>query len=185
MDSYAKEIGHEMAGPQARQMRSSSGRLKKMKKHIDLISVLKSKKMRITPARRALLQFILDNHKRHISLEEIQAFMDTKLSGIDRSSIYRNLEAFKRLDIIQELNPPGVGKRFQYVFDRKIHHYFICKSCSKLTRGKNELFKKIERALNTIAGFSQANLSAVFYSYCKNCLQSQSTKKESKGKKLT
>ena len=140
-----------------------------MKKHKDLLTVLRSNKMRITPARRALLQFILDNKSKHLSLKDIHDFMDKTMPGVDRSSIYRNLEAFKRLDIVQELNLPTVGKRFQYVFDRKVHHFFICKSCGKLNRGNAELFDKIEKALKQIHGFSKANLSAVFYGYCGKC----------------
>ena len=140
-----------------------------MKKHRDLLAVLRSNKMRITPARRVLLQFLLDNKARHLSLKDVHDFIDRVMPGVDRSSIYRNLETFKRLDIIQELNLPTVGKRFQYVFDRKVHHYFICKACGKLSRGNEELFKKIERALKDIHGFSKANLSVVFYGCCGKC----------------
>ena len=140
-----------------------------MKKHQDLIAVLKSNRMRITPARKLLLQFILDNHVKHLSLAEIQRFLESKIEGIDRSSIYRNLEAMKKLDIIQELNLPAVGKRFQYIFDKRVHHFYICKACGKSNRGNEELFKKIESALKDIHGFSKANLSVVFYGYCAKC----------------
>jgi len=70
-----------------------------MKKHKDLLAVLRSHKMRITPARRFLLQFILDNKSRQISVQEIQHFLDKNLEGIDRSSVYRNLDALQKLDI--------------------------------------------------------------------------------------
>jgi Fur family ferric uptake transcriptional regulator len=128
--------------------------------------------MRITPARRILLQFILDNQNKQISLQDIQAFLDAKLAGVDRSSVYRNLETFKKLDIIQELNLPTKGKRFQYVFDRKVHHFYICKSCGRSHKGNEDLFKKIDAALKDIHGFSKANLSVVFYGYCSKCSES-------------
>lgn len=140
-----------------------------MKKHRDLIAVLRSNKMRITPARRALLQFILDQKSRHLSLKDFHGYMDRAMPGVDRSSIYRNLEAFKKLDILQELNLPTRGRRFQFVFDRRVHPYFICKACGKLNRGKEELFKKIERALKEVHDFSKANLSVIFYGYCAKC----------------
>lgn len=143
-----------------------------MKKHKDLTHVLKSNKMRITPARRILLQFILDNQNKQISLQDIQTFLDAKLAGVDRSSVYRNLETFKKLDIIQELNLPTQGKRFQYVFDRKVHHFYICKSCGRSHKGNEDLFKKIDAALKDIHGFSKANLSVVFYGYCSKCAES-------------
>jgi Fur family transcriptional regulator, ferric uptake regulator len=140
-----------------------------MKKHNDLLAVLRSNKLRITPARRLLLQFILDNKSRQLSLKEIQLFLDKRIAGVDRSSVYRNLELFKKLDILQELVFPRVGKRFQYVFDRKVHHFYICKACGKSSRGNADLFQKIEAALDQIQGFSKANLSAIFYGYCFKC----------------
>jgi Fur family ferric uptake transcriptional regulator len=141
----------------------------KMKKHPDLLAVLKANEMRITPLRRHLVQFILDNKARQPNLKEIQEFLASRVADIDRSTVYRNLEALKRLDIIQELDLPGAGKRFQYVFDRQVHHFFICKSCGKLSRGNKDLFEKIENALKDVHGFAKANLSVVFYGYCAKC----------------
>ena len=140
-----------------------------MKKHKDLLAVLKSNHMRITPARRLLLQFILDNKSRQLSLKEIHDYVDQQMAGVDRSSIYRNLETFQKLDIIQELNLPNIGKRFQYVLDRKVHHFYICKACGKASKGNAELFDKIENALKDVHDFSKANLSVVFYGYCSKC----------------
>ena len=140
-----------------------------MKKHKDLLEVLRSNKMRITPARRLLLQFILDNKARQLAMEEFQGFLEKKAAGVDRSSVYRNIDVFQKLGIIQELNLPQVGKRFQYVLDRKVHHFYICKSCGKANRGYQSLFDKIESALKDVHGFSKANLSVVFYGLCAKC----------------
>lgn len=139
-----------------------------MKKHKDLLEILKANKMRVTVPRRLLLQFIIDNSHRQISLRDIHKFMDSELENAERSSIYRNLEVFKKLDIIQELNLP-TGKVFQYIVDRKIRHFYICKSCGKSNRGNEQLFQKIEKALMDVHGFSKANLSLVFYGYCSKC----------------
>lgn len=140
-----------------------------MKKHKDLLEILRSNKMRITPARRVLLQFILDHKGRQIPLREFYAFMEKALPGIDRSSIYRNLETLKELEIIQELDLPKKGKVYQYLLDRKVNHFYICKSCGKSHKGNEDLFEKIERALKDIHGFSKANLSVVFYGFCTKC----------------
>ncbi len=139
-----------------------------MKKHKDLLEILKANKMRITVPRRLLLQFIIDNSSRQITLRDIYEFMDSKLRIADRSSIYRNIEVFKKLDIIQELNLP-TGKVFQYIIDRKIRHFYICKACGKSNRGNEVLFQKIENALLDVHGFSKAKLSLVFYGYCSKC----------------
>lgn len=140
-----------------------------MKKHRDLLTVLKSKNMRITPARRALVQYLLDHKNIQIPLKDIQDYVTDKVDGVNRSSIYRNLEVLKKLEIIQELILPSKGKCFQYIFDKDVHHFYICKSCGKANKGNKQLFEKIENALKDVHGFSKANLSLVFYGLCGKC----------------
>jgi Fur family ferric uptake transcriptional regulator len=140
-----------------------------MKKHRDLLTILKSNNMRITPARKALIQYILDNKTIQIPLKDIQDFIFKKVDGVNRSSIYRNLEVLKKLEFIQELNLPKKGKCYQYIFDRDVHHFYICKACGKSNQGNKQLFDKIEKALKDVHGFSKANLSLVFYGICDKC----------------
>ena len=140
-----------------------------MKNHKDLLQVLRSNNMRVTPLRRTLLQFILDNHHKQISLQQMQNHLHKKGLITDRSSLYRNIENLKNLEVIQELNLPKLGKRFQYILDKKVRHFYICKVCGKSNRGNEVLFNRIENALKDIHGFSKANLSLIFYGLCLRC----------------
>jgi len=125
--------------------------------------------MRITEGRRLLLQFILDNSARRITLAEIHAHLERQRSEMDRASVYRNLQTLKKLEVIQELKLPGVGKCFQFVLDRKVHHFYICKVCGKAKSGDRPLFERIEAALKDLHGFAKSNLSVVFYGICARC----------------
>ncbi len=140
-----------------------------MKKHKDLVLFLKSRGLRMTPSKESLIQFFLDNQNRHIPLRELHNHLYLQIPDIDRTTIYRNIEKFINLGLIQELELPKRGKVFQYVFDKKVQHYFICKCCGKMNRGNEELFKKVEKALKDIYDFSKANLSVVFYGFCSKC----------------
>lgn len=149
-----------------------------MKKHKDLVVFLKSKGLRMTPSKELLIQFFLDNHNRHIPLKEIQEHLISTMPDVDRTTIYRNIEKFISLGLIQELDLPKKGKVYQYVFDKKVQHYYICKSCGKMNKGNEELFKKIEKALKDIHDFSKANLSVLFYGFCSKCDIDLSTEAE-------
>jgi Fur family ferric uptake transcriptional regulator len=140
-----------------------------MKRHRDLLEVLRANGMRITAGRRALLQFILDHKSRRVGLRDIYARLDEQLGRVDRSSVYRNLLAFERLGIIQALKLPSRGKLYQYVLDRQIHHFYICKACGNARQGNRKLFERIEAALRETHGFAKANLSVVFYGTCSGC----------------
>jgi len=140
-----------------------------VKRHKDLVLYLKSKGLRMTDSKKALIQFFLDHKNRHVPLKEVNAYMSETLPEIDRATIYRNLEKFVALGVIQQLELPREGKVFQFVFDKKVHHYYICKSCGEMNKGNQELFTKIDEALKAIPDFSRANLSVVFYGACSDC----------------
>ena len=144
-----------------------------MKTHRDVLSILKAKNLRLTPARRALIQYILDNKTKQISLQNINNYLEKNIEGVNRSSIYRNLELLKKLEIIQELNLPKKGKHFRYAFDNDIHHFYICKKCGKATNIEKSLYDRIEKALKSIKGFLKADMSIVFYGSCLICKESR------------
>jgi len=140
-----------------------------MKKHKDLVVFLNSKGLRATPAKKILLQFFLDNEGQNISLSAIHKFVGRALPETDRTTIYRILEKFIELGIVQRLKLTDKKTVYQYIFDKKVHHYFICKRCGTLSKGNRELFERIERALKDVHGFFTANISAVFYGVCRGC----------------
>lgn len=123
----------------------------------------------MTPSKEVIIQYFLDNKNRHIPFKELQKMLYDNIPDIDRVTIYRNIEKFVSLGIIQELDLPKKGKIYQYVFEKKAPHYYICKSCGKTNKGNTALFNKIEQVLNEIPDFSKANLSLVFYGLCSKC----------------
>lgn len=123
----------------------------------------------MTPSKQSLIQLFLDNQNRHIPLRQVQDHIVGQLPGVDRTTVYRNLEKFVQIGVIQELDLPTKGKVYQFIFEKTVHHYYICKSCGKMNKGDENLFDKIEKALKDIHDFSKANLSVVFYGLCSKC----------------
>lgn len=140
-----------------------------VKKRKDLAAYLRSKGLRMTASKELLIQFFLDNQSRHILTKELQEHVARHLPDVDRTTIYRNIEKFIALDLIQELDLPKTGKAYQFIFDKKVHHYYICKECGDLKKGDKKLFDRIEKALKDIHDFSKAQLSVVFYGHCSEC----------------
>ncbi|MCB0363766.1 MAG: transcriptional repressor [Bdellovibrionaceae bacterium] len=140
-----------------------------MKKRADLVSYLRSKGLRMTPSKELLIQFFIDNQKRYVSSKELQDHVGVHLPDVDRTTVYRNIEKLIALELIQELDLPKTGKAYQFIFDRKAHHYYICKGCGEVKQGDGRLFARIEKALKEIHDFSKAQMSVVFYGYCLEC----------------
>lgn len=140
-----------------------------MKKHKDLTLFLKSHGLRMTSSKKLLLQFFIDHQNKNIPAKEVHQFLLARMPDLDRTTIYRNIEKFLSLGIIQELELPSQGKIYQYIFDKKARHYYICKSCGKTIKGQEAVFKKIEKLLKQDHDFKKANLSVVFYGRCAKC----------------
>ena len=140
-----------------------------MKKRKDLLAYLKSKGLRMTASKQLLIQFFLNNQNKRVSAKQVHEHLSLHLPSIDRTTVYRNIEKFIELDLIQELDLPKIGKAYQYIFDKKIHHFYICKACGEVKKGDEKLFNRIEKALKDIHDFSKAKLSVVFYGYCSDC----------------
>ena len=140
-----------------------------MKKRNDLKAYLKSKGLRMTASKELLIQYFLDNQNKRVSAKQIHEHLSIHLPNIDRTTVYRNIEKFIALDLIQELDLPKVGKAYQFIFDKKIHHFYICKGCGEVKKGDEKLFSRIEKALKEIHDFSKAKLSVVFFGYCSDC----------------
>lgn len=123
----------------------------------------------MTQSKEILIQFFLDHQKSLIPFKTLQDHLIEKIPDVDRTTIYRNIEKFISLGLIQELDLPNKGKVFQYIFNKQVHHFYICKGCSKTIKGDEHMFKQIEKALKDVHEFSKSNLSVVFYGYCKKC----------------
>lgn len=123
----------------------------------------------MTPSKEVIVQFFLDNKNRHIPFKELQEELYRKVPDLDRTTIYRNIEKFISMGVIQELALSPKEKIYQYIFEKKVHHYYICKACGKINKGNETLFDKVEQALKDVHDFYKANLSLVFYGFCSKC----------------
>ena len=82
--------------------------------------------LRLTEPRKKILS-IFSAQQQPISFEEY-ASLDTT---IDKSTFYRNMQAFEAADIIQGIESDE-GKRY-FELSEKQHPHFICQQCHSIT----------------------------------------------------
>lgn len=92
-----------------------------------LQTLLATNKLRLTSPRLAVFE-ALQQAEKPLYLHEINA----ACKQIDRTSVYRNLEQFSRLGIIEIIHT-GWKKRYELASPYKPHHHHIqCTSCGEL-----------------------------------------------------
>lgn len=89
---------------------------------------------------------------------------------MDRSSIYRTIDVFERLSIVNRLQ---IGWKYKIELSEAFsehHHHAACVNCGKVVAFEED--KNLEAQIDTIAdelGFSKANHSLEIRGFCINC----------------
>jgi Fur family ferric uptake transcriptional regulator len=126
--------------------------------------ILQDSDYSFTKPRRVVLELLLNADA--LSTSEIIDRLDEK---IDRASIYRTLNLFEELAIIQRIN---YGWKHKFELSDKFrdhHHHLICLNCGSFT-SINET--EIEKFLDLSAkdqGFIPKTHQVEVQGYCKNC----------------
>ncbi|SHJ35624.1 Fur family transcriptional regulator [Lutispora thermophila] len=92
--------------------------------------VLKNSGYKLTQQRRAIIE-VLRNSGGPYTANEILSLVSDKYSGINFSTIYRNLELLVRLGIVEKLNIADGYCHFKLTGENH-HHHIICNKCGEI-----------------------------------------------------
>lgn len=90
---------------------------------------LRSRGMRMTPQRRAVLDVMCGNTS-HPSVEEVASAVESRLPGVSRSTIYHTLHEFAALGLLAEFEVDGV---MRFDPDSSAHAHVVCLSCGSVS----------------------------------------------------
>lgn len=126
-------------------------------------SLLKGQGYSITQARLAVFDALLGQEP--LSMHELVA----RAQDVDRASVYRTIDLFERLGIVQRLN---TGWKYKIELSDKFtdhHHHITCVQCGK-TVAMNE--HELERFIDLIAreqGFTPISHQIEIQGLCEAC----------------
>jgi len=102
---------------------------------------------RLTEPRRAVAELV-DARTGHFSAADLMADAITRRPGIGRATIFRALELFIELGVVERIDLPS-GDHAYVVCEPEHHHHVVCSTCGKSTeiddRGVRSLTKKIAK----------------------------------------
>src|SRR5437773_65258 len=88
-------------------------------------TVLKNSGLKLTAPRKEILNILTFSP---LSSQEVYELLKQKGIKIDLVTVYRNLEAFEKADLIKRVCFEDNLVRFELI-DNNHHHHLICKSC--------------------------------------------------------
>ncbi|MCE4956129.1 Fur family transcriptional regulator [Macrococcoides caseolyticum] len=95
----------------------------------DAIKILKDNGHKYTDKRRDMIKMLHDSSK-YLNAKQMQIELNDKYPGISFDTIYRNLNLFKALNIIEVTELDG-EKKFRLSCSKHHHHHFICEDCGE------------------------------------------------------
>ena len=127
---------------------------------------LRAKGLKLTPQRRLILD-VIHEARGHLSAEEILNHVQTRVPGVNKSTIYRTLELLEELGCVFKIE---IGGRFIYHHaEEGHHHHLVCRTCGKNIDCNEDLFLPVERALDRKNGFQADFKHMVIYGLCRDC----------------
>lgn len=137
---------------------------------IDVVKILKDKGYKVTPQRIAVYD-ILMNTKEHPTVEAIYNKLQPTYPTMSLATVYKSLEMFKDLNLVQELN---VGEdKFRYDANTKPHPHVICVSCGRVEDVDDELLFPLSEQVSLKTGYEITGQKLYFYGHCPTCKQKQ------------
>ncbi|SCY94612.1 transcriptional regulator PerR [Alkaliphilus peptidifermentans] len=131
-----------------------------------LVRTLKDNRCKITPQRLAVYHVLKDN-KNHPNAEAIFKMLEPSYPTISLATVYKSLELFADLGLIQVIN---LGENsFRYDPNPQIHPHIICTKCNKVEDLSEDYFKDLVSTVASIANYTITKQHLSFYGLCPAC----------------
>lgn len=130
-----------------------------------ILKLIRESSLRMTRKREHLLT-VLSNQDRPVSASELRE--RAELPKSDLVTVYRNLETFEGLGIIQRIPLEGHGCLFELTEPNDQHNHLVCRECHRAERLNLCLGQELETKARE-SGFTQINHVMEVYGLCREC----------------
>ena len=132
---------------------------------------LKEKGCKLTLQRRSVLDVLIEHGSEHLSTEEIYGEVKKKYPEIGLATVYRTVQLFEEMGIVDRLNFDDGCSRFELASEDSVHHHhhLICEKCNRVYEVEDDLLSEIEAEIERVYQFKIHDHNVMFYGVCKEC----------------
>ncbi|MEM1058684.1 MAG: Fur family transcriptional regulator [Verrucomicrobiota bacterium] len=130
-----------------------------------LLDCIEDSPLRLTRKRRGLLEVMTSFDRPFLASELLEK---ARLPTGDLVTIYRTLEAFEGIGIVQRIPLENGGHLFELTEPHDHHHHFVCRQCYRTERLDLCLANDLEKRARRL-GFSDITHTMEVYGLCADC----------------
>lgn len=126
---------------------------------------LQASPLRLTKKRSRILEALLsfDRPESALAVRERAELPET-----DLVTVYRTMEAFESIGILQKVPLENGGHLFELIQPGDHHHHFVCRECHKAERLEICLFHDLEKKAKQLGFVKIAHIMEI-YGLCPEC----------------
>lgn len=132
----------------------------------DIILTFKEKKLKLTPQRLAVYQY-LKSTTEHPSAESIYKALQPNYPTMSLATVYKTLKTLVEIGLVQEINI-GEGN-FRYDGNCCEHGHIQCINCSKVDDLHEVNFSQLNKTVEENTHYIVKWNKLFFYGLCKDC----------------
>ena len=122
---------------------------------------------RSTEQRRLVME-IIRQAEGHLDADEIYQQARLKSPSISLSTVYRSLQLFKELELIEEHQFDGM-RRYYESTPRSKHHHLVCLGCGRVFEFKCPSAERLKSKISREEGFKVTDAEVRLVGYCPEC----------------
>lgn len=132
--------------------------------------ILSSNEYKLTKPRKLVLETIEANKDIHLNSQEVYDLIKKKDPSIGIASIYRCLNLFTELQILNNVDFGDGTTRYELTDSNNAHqhHHLICKNCGKIV-DIVDVLDPIEELIQSKYNFCITDHKLDIYGYCSEC----------------
>ena len=119
---------------------------------------------------RALIMEIIRQGEGHLDADEIYRRAREKEPRLSLSTVYRTLQMFKKLGLVEELHFDETHHHYE-VSPSTEHHHLVCLGCGKVIEFAHPLTRYVERNVPEARDFEIVDAEISLTGYCPRCRQ--------------
>ncbi|MGN1230283.1 MAG: Fur family transcriptional regulator [Anaerotignum sp.] len=132
----------------------------------EVAQILREKGLKVTPQRIAVYN-MLCNSMEHPNAEMIYKTLEPTNPTMSLATVYKTLDFFKQLGLVQELNVGEPSSRYDAVV--QCHPHTVCKVCGRVEDLRLEALTEVTKKLVPDLDFDIAYEQLILYGTCKDC----------------
>jgi len=135
----------------------------------ELLERVRSHGGRVTHARRALLQALLDSDGHHLTAQDLAEAVQRATPEVHLSTIYRALESLEEMGIVDHAHL-GHGRAVYHLADAP-HQHLVCEVCEAVVEVPDDVFAELSGTLRKVYGFVLRPHHFAVVGRCKVCAE--------------